>query len=78
MDCIVSSSPSSLHSSAPFPIKPSFFLLHKQLSSSGILSVRASSAGKVILPLIFSLEGICATGVTDYSGLCNCPALQET
>lgn len=55
-DCIVSSSPSSPHSSAPLPIKTSFFLLHKQLSFGGILSVRASSAGKVILPLVFSVK----------------------
>lgn len=58
-DCTVSSSPFSC-SPVPVPIKTNFFLLHKQLFS-GILSDRASRAGKAILPLVFSLEGICDT-----------------
>lgn len=75
-DCTVSSSLLS-HSSVPVPIKTNFFLLHKQLFS-GILSDRASRAGKVILPLVLSLERICDTRARDYSGHYNRPALQET
>lgn len=73
-DCIASSSPLSLHSSSPLLIKTSFFLL---LSFSGVLSDRLRGAGEVILPLVFSLEGIYDTGATGYFGLCSWPALQD-